>query len=141
MHGCGPRGPHGPFGHRPPMAREMILNILSEAEGGMRQKDIAEKMHINPSSMSEMVSRLESTGYVVRTVDPADKRATVITLTELGMARANELQDERAEHIGRFFVNLDENDKAELLRILEKLVGPEMPEAPAGEVSEQSDPE
>ena len=116
------RGPFGHMGHRPPMAREMILNILSEHETGMRQKDLAERMRINPSSMSEMISRLEATGYVTRTVDPDDKRATLINLTELGSARANEMQDERAEHISKYFAKLEPAEKEELFKLLDKMM-------------------
>ena len=132
-HGCGHgpegRGPHGPHGkghrRRAMLARERILGIVLEHEDGIRQKDIAEQMHIGPSALSEMITKLEIAGYLERKVDPSDKRATLITLTEVGTARAYELQDERAERFGKLFGKLTDEEKAQLLTLLEKLNAPE----------------
>ena len=62
-------------GHGPRMLpRERILLILAEApEDGIHQKDIAEKIRINPSSLSEAIDKLESDGFeVVRIAPRAD---------------------------------------------------------------------
>ena len=137
-HGPMPGGPvpGGPMpgGHGPGqgdihakrvLAREMILVILAKHESGVRQKTLAEEMKVNPSSMSEFIDRLESTGYITRTVDPEDKRATLISLTEKGKARAAELEDERVEHLSKIFCNLTNEEKHELIRLLNKLYGKE----------------
>ena len=58
-------------------------------------------MRINASTMSEFIGHLESDGYVERNIDPSDKRATLITLTEKGRERAFELQDERKEKLNQ----------------------------------------
>ena len=132
--GCpGKPGPGGPFPGKNHaagiLARERILLILAGHEGGVRQKVLAEEMKVNPSSMSEFIDRLESTGYITRTVDLSDKRATLITLTEKGEARAAELEDEKNEHLSKMFSNLTEDEKKELIRLLNKLFGKE--EVPA----------
>ena len=129
--GCRPHGPgmgpgphHGPLG-RGPLSRERVLTALLAAEDGLRQKALAEQLRVNPSSMSEFIDRLESDGYIVRTVDPADKRATLITLTEKGQARACELEDEHAERITPLFAALTDDEKAQLLALLNKIAGAE----------------
>ena len=120
---CGHHGEHRHH-HNPEkmraFAQARLLQVLLEHEGGVRQKVLAEEMRINPSSTSELISKLESEGYAVRTVDPSDKRATLITLTEVGRARAYELEDERTERFSKFFVNLSEDEKEKLLELLEK---------------------
>ncbi len=117
---------HGRFhGPKPAFARERLLRIISSFEGGAKQKELIEEMKVNPSSMSEMISKLEHDGYVKRTVDPSDKRATLITLTELGEARAAELSDERNERFSRLFANLTEEEKEQLVTLLEKLTAEE----------------
>ena len=121
-HGPGPRGPHGPH---PAFARERLLDVIGNYEGGVRQKTLTEELRINPSSVSELISKLESDGYVKRTVDPTDKRATLITLTELGEARAAELADERAEKMGKAFAKLTDSEKEQLIALLEKLTARE----------------
>lgn len=132
--------PHRPHGHRSPvLSRERILiflldhetaqaeekttseNTPAHAAPGLRQKQLTEIMRVNASSMSEFIGHLESDGYVERNVDPSDKRATLISLTEKGRARACELQDERKEKMDRLFSPLTEEEKKELFRLLDKL--------------------
>ena len=95
--------------------------MIGRFEDGVRQKTLTEELRINPSSVSEMISKLENDGYVKRTVDPTDKRATLITLTELGEARTAELSDERNERLDRAFGNLTDAEKEQLIALLEKL--------------------
>lgn len=142
------RPPRRPHGHRSPVfARERILTLLLEHESrqddavetgspadeksaagkagavgaGLRQKQLTEEMRINASTMSEFISHLESDGYVERNIDPSDKRATLITLTEKGRARAHELQNERKEKLTQLFNPLTEDEQKELFRLLNKL--------------------
>ena len=132
----GPRGPHrgphfpdGPVAENMPymrrprhgLSRERILEILLGHEEGMRQKEIGEALGINPSAISEMISRLTEEGYLKRTVDPEDRRATRVTLTELGYARACEVADERSQRLGTLFQNLTRQEREELLRLLQKI--------------------
>lgn len=112
----------GPAGPRTAFSRERILTLLSEQEEGMRQKEIGERMRMNPSSISEFINRLESDGYVSRQVDPQDRRATVITLTDLGRARAWEVQDMQEERLNRVFGNLTDDEKRQLIALLDKLI-------------------
>ncbi len=130
-HGHGPcgapgHGPHG-LGHRARMrtmrmlSRERILGILLEHEDGLRQKAISEQMHIGPSSTSEFIDKLEQTGYIDRRPDPDDGRATRIYLTEKGRARAYELEDERKERFAALFAALTDEEKEQLLALLDKL--------------------
>ena len=147
--GCPPgRPPRRPHGHRSPvLARERILTLLLEHEtrqddaaeaagpaderaaaekaetvgAGLRQKQLTEEMRINASTMSEFIGHLETDGYVERNIDPSDKRATLITLTEKGRARACELQDERKEKLNQLFSPLTEEEQKELFRLLNKL--------------------
>lgn len=59
--------------------------------------------------------------YVRRSVDPSDKRATLIHLTELGEARNAELCDERNERYHAVFATLSHEEKVQLLALLEKI--------------------
>ena len=105
------------------------MTVLLDYEDGVRQKVLAEELHVNPSSMSEFINHLETGGYIVRTVDPSDKRATLISLTEKGTARAHELEDEKKEHFAVLFGNLTDEEKEELLRLLDKLMSDPKQEA------------
>lgn len=102
-------------------AKSRVLGLLLRTEEGMHQKDIAGQIGVNASTISELLDRLEDDGYIVRNADPADKRATLISLTEKGKARAYELEDSRDEHLASMFANLNDNEKQELIRLLNKL--------------------
>lgn len=118
-HGFG-KGPGGPMG--PGMGRERILVILSDHPEGIRQKALAEEAGINASTTSEMITKLEDTGYVIRTADESDKRATVLKLTDMGAARAEEIRGEREAFMDRFFSRLTEDEKQTLSDLLDKLM-------------------
>ena len=118
-HGCHGHGPHG---KRPPLSRERLLIIISKYPEGVRQKTIAEEVGINQSSASELINKLEATGYIKRNVDPSDKRATLLTLTEKGQARAAEVEDERAAMFEGIFSKLSDEEKQTLSDLLDKLL-------------------
>lgn len=132
-HGMGP-GMRGPMGHRfegpmegpdkeHAMPREMLLlTVLEAGDGGIRQKDIAEKLGIRPSSLSEQIDRLEADRYLERTANPDDKRSTLIVLTEKGKARAWEVQDDRQKAAADFCSRLTEEEKDTLIALLDKLL-------------------
>ena len=117
--GCD-RRPGGPMGHG--MNRERMLVIISDHPEGIRQKALAEAAGINASSTSEVVSRLEDDGYLIRTIDENDKRATVLKLTEMGAVRAEEIRTEREAFLDDFFSKLSEEEKQTLSDLLDKLM-------------------
>ena len=118
---CGEhRPPHGM--RRPPLSRERLLILIGENPDGIRQKAIAERVGINPSSASELIDKLESDGYIERKVDPNDKRATLLFLTEKGQARAAEVSDEREAMFKDIFSPLTEEEKQTLSDLLDKLL-------------------
>ena len=131
--GPGPHCPHGRHGFHRPLSRERLLVMIGSDPEGVRQKTLAENAGIGQSSVSELISKLESDGYVIRKVDPEDKRATRLFLTELGEARAAEVEDERKAMFEGIFAPLTEEEKAVLSGILDKLLA----EKAAGEGPEK----
>ena len=86
--------------------RETILPILLDHEGGMRPNQIAEEIHAGASTLSEMINRLENDGYILRSSDPSDRRATILTLTKAGEIRARELKAEANNIFAQLFSKL-----------------------------------
>ena len=121
-HHRGPEGPMGGPGPERAMPREIILQLLLENETGMRQKDLAAKLGINASSLSEQIDALEADRYLERTANPDDKRSTLIVLTEKGKARAWEVQDDRRKAAEEFCSKLTEEEKDTLIALLDKLL-------------------
>ena len=126
-------GPHhgerppfeGPESHcfkRPPLSREHMLVLINEKPEGIRQKELIEKAGIGQSSVSELINKLEDDGYIERKVDPSDKRATLLFLTEKGQARALEVEDERTAFFSDIFSKITDEEKKTLSDIMDKLL-------------------
>lgn len=120
-----PRPEHGgkPCGHRGFPRERILLTVLDMGGSGARQKDIAEKLGIGPSSLSEQIDRLEADRYIERIPNPDDGRSTLIALTEKGRARAYEVSDERRERAESFCGRLTDEEKETLIVLLGKLLG------------------
>lgn len=63
----------------------MLLRIRLAPEGVIRAKDISKQMSLSTSHISRLVDRAESKGLLERRADPSDRRAHLLTLTELGV--------------------------------------------------------
>jgi DNA-binding MarR family transcriptional regulator len=77
----------------------LVMVVLWEEEG-VGIKDIAQRLQQDSGSITPLVKRLESEGYLLRGRDPQDERNRVLTLTQKGRdLRAAGLQvSERIAH-------------------------------------------
>lgn len=99
-----------------------ILHIL-EKSGDMSQKELTERIGIQPGSASEVLGKLERAGYIVREPGEEDKRTFTVRLTQAGSARASELKDERAARLKEAFSTLSGEEKEQMIALAEKLYG------------------
>lgn len=63
----------------------LVMVVLWEEEG-LGIKDVAERLQQDPGSITPLVKRLETVGYLIRARDPMDERNRVLTLTPAGKA-------------------------------------------------------
>ena len=61
----------------------LVLSHLAVRESA-GQLELVELTHLKPPTISVLLRRMEEEGYVVRTPDPADRRAVRVSLTEKG---------------------------------------------------------
>jgi len=61
----------------------LVMVVLWEEEG-LGIKDVAERLQQDSGSITPLVKRLESEGYLLRLRDPDDERNRVLTLTPAG---------------------------------------------------------
>ena len=92
-------------GHPITLAQARLLARLRPE--GSRLTELAEQAQVTKSTATALVDRLEAAGYVERTPDPRDGRATLVHLTDralelLPVARAEEarIEAEWTEHLG-----------------------------------------
>jgi len=96
--------------------------------GGVRPSELAERLHIAARSATEVVDALEARGLVVRTPDPADRRATLVLPTPAARAELTEVDRVRAEQTEQFLAVLGDRDRSTLARILTVLADQPEPE-------------
>lgn len=101
-------------------SQKRILIILSRS-GKTTQKVITERLGIKAGSASEVISRMEAAGLVVRTTNPDDQRAVDIELTPLGVETAESVKDEARRQHEEMFACLTETEQRDLLRITDKI--------------------
>ena len=99
------------------------LRVLNR-HGTMRLSELSDHLHIAPRSTTEVVDALESRDLVRRRADPADRRATLVEVTEHGAAILEAISAVRGTEAGRVFGRLSPADRAELARILRQLRDP-----------------
>lgn len=105
------------------LKRDVVLPFLLCRKEGMKQKEIADEIRVSPSTLSEMINRLVEDGFIERRADAGDRRVKTLFLTERGTRRAEYMLSQITLVVDRLFVNLDDTEKQELIRLLDKLVG------------------
>src|SRR3954470_20696849 len=108
-----------PWDLSPSQAR--ALRVLVEHDG-TRVSDLAEALHIAPRSATEVADSLEERGLVERTPDPRDRRAVLLRPTAAGRTLRAEVEEARMAGMRAMFARLPADDRAELARLLRRLV-------------------
>ena len=101
-------------------SQRRILIILRNEES-ITQRELTEKLSIQPASVSEVLAKLANKGYIVRVPSSIDKRTMVISLTEEGRKVADEAYQSRSLRIVEMLSCLEDDEKDTLLSLLEKL--------------------
>lgn len=103
-------------------SQQRILIILNEV-GDITQRDLTQRLGIQPGSASEILAKLQNAGLIARAVSETDRRTANISLTELGTRTAMEAAERRNRRHVEMFACLSDSEKADLLNLLEKLNG------------------
>jgi MarR family transcriptional regulator, lower aerobic nicotinate degradation pathway regulator len=112
--------------------RDYVALAVLDNDQPRSQSELAQLMGKAPALMVEIVDSLESRGYARRERDPADRRRSVVGITDAGrtaLTRADELVDQ-VERQG--LAGLDADQRAALHRLLQQAaVAPAPAPAPA----------
>ncbi|MFI6483559.1 MarR family winged helix-turn-helix transcriptional regulator [Nonomuraea sp. NPDC050663] len=110
-----------PLGLSPGQGR--ALRVLAEAPEPLRMVQLAEALRIVPRSVTPVIDALEEAGLVRRQVDPANRRSTLLTLTDRGQevyARVVEARKEAARELFSVLTPEQQARLKELLAIVEE---------------------
>jgi DNA-binding MarR family transcriptional regulator len=85
------------------------------------QRDLADRLAVDPSDIVKVVDDLAGAGYVVRTRDLQDRRRVRITLTPGGRAALKKLSVQAAAVQDTVLAPLDEEERARLHALLTRV--------------------
>lgn len=114
------RNLHHRRGEKP--TQERILFMIHRHGGAVTQREMQEMLKIRQGSLSEVVSKLEDKGLIVKTPDPSDRRRTVLRLTPEGEKLREEKHRQAKEDDSHLFDVLSSEEKEQLSLIMEKLL-------------------
>ncbi len=80
-------------------AAHIVTLIILKFDGPSRMNCVAEKVDLEKGSFTPVAKRLFDMGYISKSKDPSDKRATILTLTEQGRSFAKELMGNHRTYI------------------------------------------
>jgi DNA-binding MarR family transcriptional regulator len=89
----------------------------------IRPSDLAGNLLLDQSTVSRQVRNLIDAGYLVRTEDPSDRRAFLISTTPQGLVVLEEALTRRAAPISQVLARWPAEDRAQLTRLLSRLAG------------------
>jgi DNA-binding MarR family transcriptional regulator len=88
----------------------------------MTPTDLYQSLLLSSGGLTKILHRLQKAGLIERSVNPADRRSRLVTLTVAGAELLNRAMHGVVEHERRFLEPLDEVEQEQLNRLLEKLV-------------------
>lgn len=99
------------------------FSILTTAvrRGPIRASEMAEIETLNPTMLSRMIGKMEAAGLLMRSADPDDGRAIVVSATPEGIALHTELRDKRTLLFADYLGQLPETETRDLLDALPAL--------------------
>ncbi len=110
-----------PLGITPPSIR--LLEALSSGPTPTQAR-LGQSIQMDRTTVVHMVDKLEASGLVRRTSDPADRRSHLIALTELGAAVLAEARDEARAAEQAFLAPLSAEQRTQLQTLLQILHQP-----------------
>ena len=118
MHRTFHREGHGKGGLYHGQANLLFLILQND---GASQRDLAEQLDVRPSSMTEMLNRLEKNNLIMKKQDDKDQRVMHIYLTEEGKKIVGEISQSKDSIAKSIFGVLTEEEQEQLLNITRKL--------------------
>jgi DNA-binding MarR family transcriptional regulator len=85
-----------------------------ERSGPSRLTSLAAKEGVTQPAMTQLIARLQESGLVIRTADPADGRVVQVQLTEEGRATLARRRAVRAERLAEILARLSPAEQAAL---------------------------
>src|SRR5699024_820319 len=84
-------------------------------------KDLAELLHVSPSSASQLLSKMEAEDYIVRELDPDKRRYTFVKLGENGVKAIRKMEEIRNQITSKYLMKLSHEELTVFKEVAEKI--------------------
>jgi DNA-binding MarR family transcriptional regulator len=111
-----------PLGLTP--AQERALRLIARDDEAPRMTELADRLGIVPRSLTTVIDALEEAGLVRREIDPRNRRAILLHLTDQGVAVRDDLREARRRAAEDLFAPLQDTDREALAGLLARLDSP-----------------
>lgn len=101
---------------------QSYLLVLLRQNGPMTQRRLTELTQRRPATLSEQLENMERAGFVERKTSESDRRNIDLALTPAGEKAAARAAEERSAAAAELFGPLENGEKQELRRMLERLL-------------------
>lgn len=105
---------------RKDLPRNLVINVVEEADGEITVGGVAEELAVDPSVASRMVSDLVSGGYLERAASQRDGRRTVLRITPEGVALRDRFRSQYRQAFEHITRDWPEHERLEFARLLIK---------------------
>ena len=102
-----------------PSQISVLFTVVRNGPIGL--SELAELESINPTMLSRITAHLAEEGLLLRTVDPADRRAARVAATAAGRRLRERIHRERTEALASHLQELDRDERELLWRALPAL--------------------
>lgn len=102
-------------------SKQIILMDLVKKESQLSISQLAEAMNVTSSAVSQIVSKLEREKYLLRTINPDNRREIIVQLDERGYQYYSKEEEINREIVNRFYSRMKMEDMIQLRDILVKL--------------------
>jgi DNA-binding MarR family transcriptional regulator len=89
--------------------------------GGLTISDLSLKLFQAPSTITDLVDRMENSGLVERTRDIKDRRVVRVSVLQKGYAIIDKVVDERCKFVNEALKSIDSDDRVEFIKYLDIL--------------------
>lgn len=98
-----------------------LFHIIETADAA-DMRSLAGFLRMSAPSVSRLVSSLERSGLITRSIDAADRRRIGLALTKKGIRIVEEVDEEHRTEFAKIVSPLSEKERSQLIAILEKII-------------------
>lgn len=103
--------------------RQVLFGILSivDANPGINQGTVGRMLGIQRANMVAPVNEMAERGWIDRQVDPSDRRACILSLTDAGQTMFRRALERIRAHEAHVLSDLDNADRRQLIDLLARI--------------------